>query len=120
MVSYGLFSYFYVVKKVTLPGGRVVEVDETKDLRVSLKPYWSELYHKSVRAIHCRGLGTCGTCAVRVEGKVTPPTKMEHWRLNFPPHKNSLEKGIRLACQCKPLSDVVLHKEKGKWGQGEW
>jgi ferredoxin len=104
--------------KVTLPSGRTVEVDGSKDLRASLKPYWSELYHSAIKPIHCRGLGTCGTCAVKIEGELTPPTRVERWRLNFTPHKNSLAKGIRLACQCKPLSDIVLMKEKGKWGQG--
>lgn len=105
--------------KLTLPSGKIVEVNPELNLRTSLHAHREEIYHPTMRPIHCRGLGTCGTCAVRIEGKVSSPTKVERWRLNFPPHKNSLEKGIRLACQCKPLSDLRIVKELGKWGQGD-
>lgn len=104
--------------KVVLPSGKEVTVDPNQKLRTSLKPYWEEIYHPSVRWIHCRGMGSCGTCAIKVDGEVTPPTRMEKWRVNFPPHKNGLEEGLRLACQCKPLSDLKITKESGKWGQG--
>lgn len=104
--------------KVTLPSGNTVSVDPNLNLRESLREHWSELYHRQMRPIHCRGLGTCGTCAIHIEGKVSPPTKIEKWRLNFPPHQNSLKKGIRLACQCKPLEDLILQKKEGRWGQG--
>jgi ferredoxin len=104
--------------KLTLPSGKIIEVNSELNLRASLRDYRAEIYHDTMLPIHCRGLGTCGTCAVRIEGEVTPPTKVERWRFNFPPHKNSLEKGLRLACQCKPLSDLKIIKETGKWGQG--
>jgi len=35
------------------------------------------LYTRVARAIHCRGSGACGTCAVRVEGPVSEPTPAE-------------------------------------------
>lgn len=108
--------------KITLPSGRIVEVNKNLNLRSALKHIdpilLSELYHPKMKPIHCRGLGTCGTCAVIIEGNVSEPTKIESWRLNFKPHKNSLEKGLRLACQCKAKGDLILKKASGLWGQG--
>lgn len=104
---------------VTLPTGETEQVFNNKDLRSGLKKHFDEIYHKDMKWIHCRGMGTCGTCAMKVTGEVTPPTKVEKWRLNFPPHKDSLKKGLRLLCQCKPLSDLKLEKLLGRWGQGE-
>jgi ferredoxin len=65
--------------------------------------------------LNCKGMGTCGTCAVEIIGKATPPTAMEKWRLQFPPHKKGTQ--LRLACQCKPLSDCKLIKHEGFWGE---
>ena len=71
-------------------------------------------YNGVAATIHCRGLGTCGTCAVQVEGPVSPMTRVEKWRLSFPPH--NLENGLRLACQCRVLGDLNLTKHAGLWG----
>jgi ferredoxin len=51
--------------------------------------------------INCRGLGTCGTCAVEVQGEVEPRgwTPQERLRLNFPPHAPPRNARLRLACQ---------------------
>lgn len=75
------------------------------------------LYNGPMGTIHCRGLGTCGTCAVRVEGEVSEPTGVERWRLNFPPHSEGLAMGLRLACQCRVEGDLVVEKLDGWWGQ---
>jgi ferredoxin len=72
------------------------------------------LYNGVARAIHCRGLGTCGTCAVQVEGEVSPTTAVERWRLGFPPHRQ--DQKLRLACQCKVQGDLQLTKFDGLWG----
>lgn len=77
-----------------------------------------KLYNGPMRAVHCRGLGTCGTCAVRVEGPVSEPTGVERWRLGFPPHKDGLGRGLRLACQCRVEGDLTVTKLAGWWGQG--
>lgn len=103
--------------KVKLPNGESLIVTKDKVLRESLKGHFDQIYSKPFKFFHCRGMGTCGTCAVEIKGKATSPTKMEKWRLNFPPHKNSLNKGLRLLCQCKPLSDLELIKHEGLWGQ---
>lgn len=51
--------------------------------------------------INCRGLGTCGTCAVEVQGPVEPQqwTAAERLRLHFPPHAPPGNQRLRLACQ---------------------
>ena len=73
------------------------------------------LYTVVARALHCRGRGTCGTCAVRVEGPVSEPTPAELRRMRFPPHHP--EAGLRLACQCTVLGDLAVTKYTGLWGQ---
>jgi ferredoxin len=75
------------------------------------------LYNGVARAIHCRGFGACGTCAVRIEGAVSEPTAMERWRLDKAPHH--LDAGLRLACQCSVLGDLKVTKYEGIWGQGD-
>lgn len=106
---------------ITLPSGHTVTMDSSLNLRSALKKIdpslLKEIYHPSMKPFHCRGLGTCGTCAVGIEGDVSEPTKIESWRLNFIPHDNGLEKGLRLACQCKPKSNLRLKKGPGLWGQ---
>ncbi len=54
----------------------------------------------------CGGLGTCGRCRVQVlAGEVSEPTPAELERLS--PYM--LEKGMRLACQARPASDLTLY-----------
>jgi ferredoxin len=52
---------------------------------------------------------------VKISGRVEPFTLMENWRLSFPPHKK--QSGLRLACQVKVFSDIVVTKGKGFWGE---
>ena len=88
---------------------------EGANLRMVLLRARMPLYTKTARALHCRGHGTCGTCAVRVEGEVSEPTKAELRRLRLPPH--DVESGLRLACQCSVLGDVAVTKLGGFFGQ---
>ncbi|MCP4038202.1 MAG: (2Fe-2S)-binding protein, partial [bacterium] len=67
------------------------------------------------KAIHCRGNGSCGTCAVRVDGPVSEPTAAEQKRLR--PRPQETRSGLRLACQCNVLGDLKVTKHKGLWGQ---
>jgi len=94
--------------------GETVECPEGANLRTVLLRARLPLYNGVARAIHCRGFGTCGTCAVRIEGEVSEPTAVERWRLGFPPH--DAESGLRLACQCNVLGDVTVTKYEGLWG----
>lgn len=84
------------------------------NLRRVLLDHNLPLYNAPAHIIHCRGFGTCGTCAVRIKGPITQMTKVERWRLNIPPHQQ--ERGRRLACQCKVLGDLSIEKYEGLWG----
>ena len=95
--------------------GRAVECPLGANLRVVLLRARLPLYTRVARAVHCRGNGTCGTCAVRVEGPVTPPTPAELRRLRLPPHHP--DAGLRLACQCNVLGDLVVTKFPGLFWQ---
>ncbi len=94
--------------------GQTITCAEGDNLRKVLLKHKLPLYNGAALYIHCRGLGTCGTCAVRIEGEVSPTTAVERWRLSFPPHDPA--QGLRLACQCKVLGDLVLEKGDGLWG----
>jgi ferredoxin len=94
--------------------GKEIECDQGANLRRVLLDEKSPLYNGLSSMIHCRGVGTCGTCAVELEGSVSPPTMVEKWRLGFPPHQ--ADSGLRLACQCKVLGDVRITKHAGLWG----
>lgn len=37
-------------------------------------------YNGKAHYVNCRGLGTCGTCAVEIGGEVSPMTPVERWR----------------------------------------
>jgi ferredoxin len=72
-------------------------------------------YNGKAKVLNCRGLGSCGTCAVSIHGKVSPKTAMEKWRLAFPPHQP--DSGLRLACQVKIEGNIKLTKGLGFWGE---
>lgn len=93
---------------------QVIECEPDANLRGVLLKANLPLYNGIARAIHCRGLGTCGTCAVEIDGPVSKATKVESWRLGFPPHRS--DSGLRLACQCRVLGDVSVTKHDGMWG----
>jgi ferredoxin len=95
--------------------GQSVECPHGANLRMVLLRARLPLYNSAARALNCRGNGTCGTCAVRIEGEVSEPTSAELRRLAFPPHRE--DSGLRLACQCKILGDLKVSKHEGLWGQ---
>lgn len=70
--------------------------------------------HNGPTAVSCHGLGTCGTCAVAIEGDVDEPNSRERWRLDFPPHR--ADSGLRLACQVQVTGDLTVEKRPGFWG----
>jgi ferredoxin len=84
-------------------------------------------YNGGANVVNCRGLGTCGTCAVEVQvaeggekAHLGPITIMEKVRLALPPHDGKgLERGMRLACQCTvaPGAVITVEKHGGFWGQ---
>jgi ferredoxin len=117
-------SFFASVvnKKITMPTlifkGKKIEIDQSKTLRNQLIKHGVSPHNYAAEIINCRGIGTCGTCAIKiVDGLYTPPTRQEKWRLNFPPFKNGLQAGFRLSCQTRILSDSIAEKGIGFWGE---
>lgn len=99
--------------------GKVIRCAKDANLRQVLKANGLQPHNGASTTFNCFGLGTCGTCAVKVDGAVNALTPAEKLRLSFPPHKP--ENGLRLACQVKVLGDVNVIKGEGFWGQsGEW
>ena len=91
-------------------------------------------HNDNANYINCRGLGTCGTCAIQIvddddqdeiEGKKDPniipvsPNAIERFRLSVPPgHGNGTsQEHLRLACQIQVKGDVTIQKWEGFWGQ---
>jgi ferredoxin len=95
--------------------GKILRVPQGSNLRRALLNAKLSPYKGAARHLNCHGLGSCGTCAVKITGKVSPLTIMEKWRLGFPPHKRS--SGLRLACQVKVQGDLIVEKGTGFWGQ---
>lgn len=79
-------------------------------LKAELSPH-----NGAARLANCKGFGTCGTCAVELEGEVDPPSSREKLRLGFPPHQVS--SGLRLACMVKIKGDLSVKKHPGFWGE---
>ena len=88
---------------------------EGANLRQVLLAHAIPVHNDNAALINCRGLGTCGTCAVEIEGHVSPPSWREQARLSLPPHHS--ETSRRLACQVKVLGDLTVTKFSGFWGQ---
>mmetsp|Transcript_26754 Transcript_26754/g.58740 ORF Transcript_26754/g.58740 Transcript_26754/m.58740 type:complete len:261 (+) Transcript_26754:179-961(+) len=98
----------------TLVGVQPGELLRTALLRRGVSPH-----NYNSKLINCRGLGTCGTCAVQVEGSVLPAnrTAVEDVRLSLPPHGSAQSASLRLACQCTIGTDsVTVRKFDGFWG----
>lgn len=70
--------------------------------------------HNGPRALSCHGLGSCGTCAVEIEGDAGAVTTRERLRLSVPPH--SPDSPLRLACRVRVTDDITVTKHGGFWG----
>jgi ferredoxin len=95
--------------------GREIECEDGAVLRDALKDAGEAPHNGRADLLNCRGMSTCGTCAVEVEGDVSERNSQERRRLSFPPHE--LEDGLRLACQTRVHGDVTVVKYDGFWGQ---
>ena len=94
--------------------GETVECEEGENLREVLREAGIEPYNGVMQYANCRGFGTCGTCAVEIEGPVSEPTSIERRRLSTPPHDP--DSGLRLACQTAVEGDLEITKHGGWWG----
>ena len=93
---------------------QVIECETGANLRRVLLQHNVDLYNGKAKIINCLGIGTCGTCAVEIEGEVSDVNWKDRLRRSLPPH--SLRKNRRLACQKKVLGDITVKKYRGFWG----
>ncbi|CAM6089326.1 unnamed protein product [Calypogeia fissa] len=100
--------------------GNEIKVPKGEVLRTALLQHGLSPHNEGAVVINCRGAGTCGTCAVQIEGSVKPETwgMQETVRLNFPPHRPPQNSNLRLACQVLLDGHVKLTKYDKFWGQG--
>ncbi|NJL10856.1 MAG: (2Fe-2S)-binding protein [Calothrix sp. SM1_7_51] len=96
--------------------GKTIECKRGANLRNLLLQNGVDLYNGGAKVINCRGIGTCGTCAVLIAGEVSKANWRDNTRRSLPPH--SPTSNLRLACQTKVLGDVRVTKYDGFWGQG--
>jgi ferredoxin len=95
--------------------GHEIDCERGAVLRNVLLDAGSSPHNGPAGALNCRGHGTCGTCAVGIEGPVSEMSDQERRRLSFPPH--DLDSGLRLACQARVEGDITVEKHPGFWGQ---
>ena len=88
-----------------------------ENLRTFLKKHNKQLHNSNSNYLNCKGLGTCGTCAVKIEGNVNPPNRIESFRLKLPPFINDSK--LRLACQICIKDNLKVIKFEGFWGEEE-
>ena len=96
--------------------GKTITCPVGANLRKVLLANGVDLYNGKAKIINCRSLGTCGTCAVQIEGEVSPANWKDKSRRSLPPH--SPERDLRLACQTQVLGDIKVSKYDRFWGQG--
>ncbi len=96
-------------------GTTEIECEEGTLLRDVLLAADQSPHNGGSNYINCNGHGTCGTCAVDIEGPVSDPTDRERRRMKLPPH--STDSGLRLACQTRVQGDITIRKHDGFWGQ---
>ncbi len=96
--------------------GKTFTCETGANLRQVLLKNGVPVYNGGANTINCHGFGTCGTCAVAVEGEVSEMSLREKTRLSLPPHAPSQNR--RLSCQVKVLGDLKVTKYDGFWGQG--
>ncbi|MEM1173021.1 MAG: 2Fe-2S iron-sulfur cluster-binding protein [Cyanobacteria bacterium P01_H01_bin.35] len=96
--------------------GKIITCDIGANLRQVLLKNNVDVHNGNASIINCRSIGTCGTCAVEIEGEVSQPQWREKARLSVPPHSPNSQK--RLSCQVKVLGDIKVTKYNGFWGQG--
>lgn len=89
--------------------GRTVQALQGSTLRTAMLQAGVTPHNGRATVINCRGLGTCGTCAVEVQGPVEPAqwTTQERLRLAFPPHAPPGNRRLRLACQVRLLPALL-------------
>ena len=94
--------------------GKTFQCKTGANLRQVLIKNGVDLYSPKAHYVNCMGIGTCGTCAVKIEGPVSEVNWRDTARRSLPPHNP--DKPLRLACQTRVLGDLRVTKFKGFWG----
>lgn len=109
----------------TSAGERTFEARDGETLRTAaLRGGVASPHNGRANLINCRGLGTCGTCAVEIQGSILPSERntIEQLRLSLPPGhgpKSATNSALRLACQVQVRGDLTVTKRAGFWGQDD-
>lgn len=99
-----------------LAQGKTITCNQGRNLREVLLENGIDLYNGGSTVINCRGIGTCGTCAVEIGGEISEANWRDQTRRSLPPH--SPTRNLRLACQTQVLGNISVTKFDGFWGQG--
>ena len=97
--------------------GKRFDCEPGANLRRVLLDNDVDLYSPRAHYVNCMGIGTCGTCAVAIEGEVSDVNWRDTARRSLPPHDP--DKPLRLACQTRVLGDIKVTKFTGFWGHQE-
>ncbi|WP_024545348.1 2Fe-2S iron-sulfur cluster-binding protein [Picosynechococcus sp. NKBG15041c] len=98
-------------------GNQTITCNQGDNLRKVLLANKVALYNGNAKTINCHGFGSCGTCAVEIDGSISSQSWKEKTRLSLPPHNP--DKKRRLACQVSVEGDITVKKYDGFWGQGD-
>lgn len=118
-----VFAQNYTVQWTTSEGTVEFEANDGEILRTAaLRRGIVSPHNGKSKLINCRGLGTCGTCAVEISsGGIVEPMERntrERLRLSFPPHNPEKQSPLlRLACQVQVRGNLHVTKRSGFWGQ---
>ncbi|MEO0542064.1 MAG: (2Fe-2S)-binding protein [Cyanobacteria bacterium P01_A01_bin.105] len=108
--------------------GKAIDCQVGDNLRQVLLSAGVDLYNGNSKLINCRGIGSCGTCAVQIEALnaasagaashkgVSEANWRDRTRRALPPHRADRDR--RLACQTQVQGDIRITKYDGFWGQG--
>jgi ferredoxin len=66
-----------------LAQGKTIECVDKANLHQILVQNGIDLYNGNAKVINCRGIGSCGTCAVQIEGEVSQASWRDRTRLFF-------------------------------------
>lgn len=69
-----------------LAQGKTIECVSKSNLQTILLQNGIDLYNDGAKVINCRGIGSCRTCAVKVEGEVSAANWRDRSRRSLPPH----------------------------------
>jgi ferredoxin len=95
--------------------GKIIKCEKGANLRKVLLENGLSPHNGNSHMVSCFGIGTCGTCAVKLTGTTNPISKKERIRLSMAPHQ--LSSGLRLACQVQVFHNLAVEKGEGFWGQ---